>query len=279
MTNPAVIPEGPGAAVVQATRKTVMRACVVAGLLVLGFVGSNLLESSLHLTFDKPPMPLKKPLSELSKQLGGQYTAEGPDEVMDDETVDVLGTKDYLLRTYTDLMKHSGEVGTKLKLNLNYYSTGNANPHVPEICWAGAGMNEAASSRRSFDVANVRRQDGSTINLRMRMISFLPHQEFSSTGQSEKESSRLLNVAYVFEVNGNYVSTPQEVSSVFWVASSPHAYHTKIEVTVPDYCTQDEAIQVVSDFMRVAVPAVEECLPAHEGEGRSVGGSRRQRKQ
>jgi hypothetical protein len=248
-----------------ATRRTMLRVFVVAAIMGGGYLGSITLERALHLTFDKPPMPLSKPLSEMSRQLGGRYTADGPDEVMDEETVDVLGTKDYLLRAYTDTTKSAGQVGATLKLNLNYYATGNASPHVPEICWAGTGMNEATSSRRYFDVANVKRLDGTVMTLRMRLISFLPHHDLSGVQpEGAEDASRLLNVGYVFEVNGNYVATPQEVSSQFWRASAKHAYHTKIEVTVPDYCTQDEAIAAISDYMRVALPAVEECLPAHD---------------
>jgi hypothetical protein len=255
--------------VAAATRRTMLRVFGVAAILAGGYVGCLTLERALNLTFDKPPMPLSKPLFEMSKQLAGRYEAEGPDEIMDEETVDVLGTKDYLLRGYTDLTKHPGDVGELLKLNLNYYATGNASPHVPEICWAGTGMNEATTSRRYFDVANVKRADGTVMTLRMRLISFLPRQGISGvSAATAAESTQLLNVGYVFEVNGNYVATPSEVSSQFWRASAKHAYHTKIEVTVPDYCTQDQAIAAISDFIRAALPAVEECLPAHETSGK-----------
>jgi hypothetical protein len=251
-----------------ATRRTMVRVFAAAAIMAGGYAGSVTLEKSLHLTFDKPPMPLSKPLFEMSKQLGGRYVAEGPDEIMDEETVDVLGTKDYLLRTYMDTTKHAGDVGQELKLNLNYYATGNASPHVPEICWAGNGMNEASSSRRYFDVQHVKRLDGTEMTLRMRLISFLPKGELAGVTTAAKENdTELLNVGYVFEVNGNYVATPQDVSSQFWRASAKHAYHTKIEVTVPDICTQEEAIAAISDYIRAALPAVEECLPAHDSPG------------
>ena len=267
MTNATGTGSAVNVKVTAATRRTMLRVFAAAAIMACGYAGSITLEKALHLTFDKPPMPLQKKLYEMAKQLGGRYTADGPDEIMDEETVDVLGTKDYLLRAYTDTTKHPGDVGATLKLNLNYYATGNSSPHVPEICWAGNGMNEATSSRRYFDVPHVKRADGTEMTLRMRLISFLPKQEMTGMAAVGKEDdSVLLNVGYVFAVNGNYVATPQEVSSQFWRASAKHAYHTKIEVTVPDYCTQDQAIQAISEYIRTALPAVEECLPARDPE-------------
>jgi hypothetical protein len=258
------------------TRRAMFRTGLIAGILIAGYAGMSVLERSLHLTFEKPPMPLTKPLVEMKKVLGGgRYVADGPDEVMSEDVVDVLGTKDYLLRTYTDTTKGPNEIGSALKLNLNYYATGVGSPHVPEICWAGAGLKEASSSKKIFTVDGVHRLDGTPIDLKMRMISFLP-QQGNSLAAPEQDVTHLLNVAYVFEVNGDYVSTPQEVMSVFWKPANKHAYHTKIEVTVasasgqPQYCTQEEAQKVISDFIRVALPAVEECLPtrdAAEGTG------------
>jgi len=75
----------------------------------------------------------------------------------------------------------------------------------------------------------------------------------------------------VFQVNGEYVSSTDEVVSLFWKASYKYAYHCKIEVTPIHIgvngnseiynCTQDEAITIVTDFMQEALPAIEECLP------------------
>lgn len=58
-----------------ATRRTMMRALIVAGVMVGGWAGSLALEKSLNLTFDKPPMPLTKPLSEMTKEIGTDYAA------------------------------------------------------------------------------------------------------------------------------------------------------------------------------------------------------------
>jgi hypothetical protein len=241
------------------SRRTFMRAVVVAALIATGTAGMYTLERALHLTFDKPPMPLRKPLAQMKRQLGAgpRYVADRPDDTMEEDILQVLGTRDYLLREYTDTTKGSSQPGAALKLNVNYYPTGSATPHVPEICWAGSGLEEAKDAR--FIVHDVQRADGTTQDIGMHLISFNVGE--TSLGESSGPT-RYRNVAYLFEVNGDCVVTPREVISEFWRASNPHAYHSKIEVTIEEPCTQEEAEKAISDFIKVALPAVEECLPA-----------------
>jgi hypothetical protein len=112
------------------------------------------------------------------------------------------------------------------------------------------------------------------------MISFMPDPaELQLQGLPTSANDRYTNVAYVFQVNGDYVANPQEVTSHFWKASNKYAYHAKIEVTpmiqvnaldargdqahrtIPMACTPQEAKQIVSDFLQAAVAEVEVCLP------------------
>jgi hypothetical protein len=226
-------------------------------------------EKKFELVLDKPPMPLQQPLSFLSKDLGGsRYVAQGnpvasaPDSTMDDETLETLGTREYLLRRYVDRRAPGDSAMSVLHLNLNYYATGSSTPHVPEICWASAGMVEALDSRQIFEVPDVRRRDGSLVTLRMNMISFL--------APGSAPSGVRKYVGYMYAVNGEYVATPKEVVSRFWKARNKHAYDTKIEVTVGDrnqFCTFEEAKGAISDFVRVALPGIEGCLPVDEKPG------------
>jgi hypothetical protein len=225
----------------------------------------------LNATFDKPPAPLSKPLPEMSLRLGAgeRYIAAGPDERMNAEMVETLGTSDYLVRPYRDTALAANTPGSVVNLNLNYYDTGSSTPHVPEICWAGSGRVEVKSGQNVFIVKGVKRKDGSLIDLPMRMISFEPpagQPKVSPTGEPMYS-----NVAYIFHVNGQYVAGVQEVTSLFWKASYRYAYHCKIEITPLDpadrsgqavlTCTQAEAKKIVGDFIREALPEVEACLP------------------
>ena len=256
-------------------QRAAIRAGVAAAVLFCGVLAVHGLETAMQATFDKPPAPLTKELPSMQRELGlpVRYISTKPDEVLSPEIVDTLGTDKYLVREYVDKTVSAGAPGTILNLNVNYYATGSSTPHVPETCWKGNGRVETSNSRINFDVKGIKRPDGSTIDVRMRMVSFQPLPGQAST--NAKGEAIYSNVAYVFQVNGQYVAGPEEVTSHFWKASYKYAYHSKIEitplesVTAPDgtkaeivlNCTQDEAKRIISDFVREALPAVEECLP------------------
>jgi hypothetical protein len=256
------------------SRRTLIRSAAAAGILLVGVVAVRVLQAAMHATFDKPPAPLAHKLTFIKRELGHpvRYVATEPDEILEKDIVDSLGTPDYLVRQYTDTTKKPGEPGWLINLNLNYYPTGDSTPHVPEICWAGGGWQEADNSRNFFSVPNVQGHDGRDIDLRMRLISFV-----AKNGQSADAADGPVysNVGYVFHVNGNYVAGAQEVVSQFWRASYFYAYHCKIEVTPMEIdptdplgrrkrvlvCSQQQAQQIISDFIREALPEVEACLP------------------
>jgi hypothetical protein len=249
------------------SRRAVIRSVVVLVLLAAGIFTVHVLEAAMNATFDKPPAPLRIPLSDFRYEIGSpvKYTTDGADEVIGADGLATLGTNDYLLRTFVEKVK-PGDPHAKVRLNLNYYATGSSTPHVPEICWTASGMQEAPNSRRVFEVPEVKHADGRVDTVRMRMISFLPPS--GSPARSEAGEPLYANVAYVFHVNGEYVATPQEVMSHFWSAQNKFAYHCKIEVMPMDpdrgdvlLCTQAKAEEIASKFIREALPAVEDCLP------------------
>ncbi|HEY4330813.1 MAG TPA: hypothetical protein VGN88_13815 [Phycisphaerae bacterium] len=256
------------------SRRAIVRSIIVATVLATGIASVRGLETALHATFDKPPAPLQKPLPYMHKELGDpvRYVAVGSDEILDSEVVETLGTTDYLVRQYRDETLAQQLPGALVNLNLNYYPTGSSTPHVPEICWAGSGRDEVGGARNIFEVKGVKRHDGSTVDLRMKMISFLPPAGDPTAAPSGEPMYS--NVAYVFQVNGDYVAQTQEVMSRFWKASYKFAYHAKIEVTPIDpadpsgrkclTCTQAQAQKIISDFIRESLASVEECLPDPE---------------
>jgi hypothetical protein len=262
------------------SRRAVRNAAVALGLLLAGSGVVRGLERWMNATFDKPPAPLARPLTEVSRRLGSpvRYVADKPDEVLDPETVEALGTHDYLVREYHDTQAKADAPGEFLNLNVNYYAHGSSSPHVPEVCWAGNGRREAPGSGEIFEIPNVPRKYGPPVTLRAKLVSFLPTKP--GTTQAEElppgpdGEPVYTNVAYVFQVNGEYVSNTQEVSSHFWKASNLYAYHCKIEVTpmvqvdtpsgrrvVPALCSRAQARRMVSQFMTEALGEVEACLP------------------
>ncbi|MCL2645499.1 MAG: hypothetical protein FWD61_00670 [Phycisphaerales bacterium] len=241
-----------------------IRAVIAGVLIIAGILALHVLQTRWQLTFTKVPMPLpQQTLAVLSRHLAaGRYVAEGADQILDEAEVETLSTNDYLIRGYRDSQKNSGDPTRLLSLNMNYYGTGGATPHVPEICWAGVGMQEASNSRVTFDIPNVRRKDGSVVTLRARMISFVP------PGETE-DPKKLKNVAYLFNVNGHYVATAKEVISAFWKASNKYAFNTKIEVTVGgpgDFCSQQQAQEAIADFLRGTINHIEDVLPSPDSD-------------
>jgi len=253
-------PLSPTPAYAAISRQTTLRAIIVAALIIAGIASMSILQSSLQLTFNKPPMPLPhQVLNVLPRQFAAaRYIAEGTDEILDEAVMEILSATDYLIRDYRDTRKTAGDPTQLLRLNMNDYGTGSATPHVPEICWAGAGMTEASNSRVKFDIPNVRRKDGSIVTLRAHTISFVPPGEREDPG-------KLKNVIYIFNVNGEYVPTAREVISVFWKAANKYAFNTKIEVTVGnpnEFCSQQQAQEAVADFFRGAIEYIEDVLPS-----------------
>jgi hypothetical protein len=251
-----------------AIRRATVRALAVLVVVGAGIAAVRGLESMLGAVFDKPPAPLTRPLPGMRTDLGARYRADGVDKSLDAEMIETLGTPDYLVRRYRDTTLEASAPGALLNLNVNYYATGTSTPHVPEICWAGSGMEEASASRISFPITGLKRKDGrgKLSDVTMRMISFVPP---SGRTVNAKGEAIYCNVAYVFQVNGMYVTTKEEVTSLFWKASYRYAYHSKIEVTPLASgggdnvleCTQAEAQRMIGDFMRAALPEVESCLP------------------
>lgn len=253
----------------RALRGAAVRGLFASCLLVAGVATVRGLETMLNAVFDKPRADLRKMFPEIPRELGlpPRYIRDGNDEVLNAETIETLGTNEYLVRRYRDVSLPVDTAGSLVNLNVNYYAMGTSTPHVPEICWAGSGRQECSNSRVSFVVKDVKRADGRLVDLPMRMISFVPVKGQTYTSNGDPLYS---NVAYVFHVNGDYVAGAQEVASRFWKASYRYAYHCKIEITPLESsgpksevltCTQAQAQKIIGDFIREALPEIEACLP------------------
>jgi len=255
-------------------RRMMVCGVISAGLMVLGVAGLYAAQNYWNLVLNKPPAPLSKPLNALadsfgrfSKKLREDDGSPSHDGTLSEAIVESLGTKEYLLRTYIDSdARENGQPPWRVALNLNYYSNGDASPHVPDRCWVANGRQPPEP--QMVTIRDVVRKDGSRVDLEMRMLSFFPTPEEMGQGsrgflgaEPEVKTDLRRNVAYIFHVNGQYVSNPLAVSSMFWSAKNKYAYHAKIEVTMEQLCTPEEAKKVLSDFMRDSLASIEECLP------------------
>lgn len=248
----------------QADPRLTYRALAAAVMLLAGWGALRGLSAALNWTIDKPPMPLRQPLNTLPQQID-VYAATG-DHLMEEATLEELGTREYLLRGFANPAKPQG-LGSRFMVNLNYYPTGSSTPHVPDICWKGSGLEKHPTlGEREFLLKGVRHADGTVSDVKLRMLSFRPTGRDWATKPAHITDERdyLYNVGYTFNVNGVYVANRHEVASQFWKAENKYAYHAKIEIAVPTRCHPDQAQREIEAFMRVLLPEVEKCLPAPE---------------
>jgi hypothetical protein len=263
-TEAAVLPP-----VVKAGRRQLLiRTLCALALLLICAVAVGFAPSFFDVNFKKDPAPLPDPLglAALPRTLpvpsrpGIVFSTPNEiDQKLSDEMLDRLGTHNYLLREY---IERGVPNDPTVNINLNYYETGDATPHVPNICWLGSGMSIA--KEQFITIPKVPHKDGSFSDVEMTMISFYPRAAGSSTGVTAADNAsdeRYINVAYVFHVNGTYVANRLQVKRAFWNLSSKYAYHCKIEIDVDHPCTREEATTVVGDYLRAALPDIERVLP------------------
>lgn len=115
---------------------------VAAGLLLLAAsgVGLRVATASLGIEAEKREARLRQPLATLPPRLG-PWRRLGEDNVLDSQTVEVLGTPHYLERNYTFADATPNDPVGVLKVHIAYYSGDpDESPHVPEVCWVGQGM-------------------------------------------------------------------------------------------------------------------------------------------
>src|SRR5687767_183469 len=74
---------------------------LVAAILLVGAIGLNAATGFLKLHFRKEPIPLRKELNELPKQLG-RWVCVPEQHTLNPDLVHALGTDKYLMLTYVD---------------------------------------------------------------------------------------------------------------------------------------------------------------------------------
>ncbi len=238
---------------------------VALGILIGGLVSLGIASSAFKVVLRKLPTPLQAPLRSLPKKLGQWVMPKGAvDQRLSSEIVQVLGTHHYLLRAYANTKMLAGTAGSQINLNLNYYDTAYATPHVPNVCWAGVGMKRIHDDL--ITIHHVPHANGTYSDLEMRFLSFYaPKMSDSEIPLSlNQHRGRYVNVAYVFQVDGRYVPNPQQVSELFWRTTSKYGYDAKIEVTADGpggLTTRAQARKAIASFIRAALPSIERLLP------------------
>jgi hypothetical protein len=248
---------------------------VVATVLLVAAVGLNTTTNYMQLHFKKLPVPLARPLNEVSDRLG-HWEQVSIDEALDAEMQDTLGTEKYVFRDYVDTRlispkdladlkqvvrdklpnqrrqvmyafqnEHPGAV---INLGLTYY-TGLVDTvaHIPDRCYIADGFEPSSYTTPSWSALTGRPGDQ-----KVRYIVF--------EDQTPGRQSVAKNVAYFFHCNGEYVSDPIGVRKNLANLFQRYGYYMKIEVQTIKL-TPDESARVMNDFLSDLLPEVEKALP------------------
>ena len=241
---------------------------IFAGSITVVILGAGLLslewaQAKMGMVLQKTPTPLQAPLPSLPRTLGMFKVPPGSaDERLSAETLAVLGTHDYLIRKYEDTALPPDSPASLVQINLNFYPTDFATPHVPNVCWVGAGLQRVKDDL--IMIKNVPHADGKITSLPMRFLAFAKPNGAGSGMPlmfSHHSGGDYINTAYTFQVDGKYAPNTQQVSAMFWHAKSKYGYDCKIEVDVLGPSTRAEARKTISAFIRAALPAIERILP------------------
>lgn len=282
---PPIRPIVGGATVIAALLALVADAAMVRGV-----------SAAMGVWTDKLEAPLREPLATIPTTLGS-WQRIGEDKVLDAQVVEVLGTRHYLDRTYA---LGGDPARGLLHLHLAFYSGDpDENPHVPEVCWIGAGLQAAGPAIElplELEIAGVRR-DESLRNLDTDEIYRLVEWTHPVTrslrtfalpiGEPTLRLTRFRNPGdpstlhlggYLFIANGRMTPRASDVKSLAFTLYQRYAYFMKVEfdATVPAAVPLEESLdryrEQVESLLAALLPELMRVLPdwpVLEREGRS----------
>ena len=269
------------------------RFIVAATFLLISAVGLNAATTFLKLHFRKVAVPLPvKSLSDETEGLPdrlGPWAQALPDEPLNPDMEDALGTRQYVYRRYIDtrLDPRAGNVlhaPTKkerddrytdflnlhaqdakgrplvpmLTVGITYY-TGLVDTvaHIPERCYVANGFEEVTKDVETMPAGGF--ADGKARDVKFTFINF--------DDQTNQEHG--VFVAYFFQVNGKYTEDPIEVRKTLQDLTEKYGYYAKVEIKAasndtarsptPEYRAAVE--NAIKDFIGAALPELEKRLP------------------
>jgi hypothetical protein len=245
---------------------------VVAGILLLAAAGLNAATEFLQLHFRKLPVPLARELADFPNRLG-PWRQVSIDVPLSHDFEEVLGTKNYIFRTYVDTrifpdkeldglfkdktpnqceqeayklqMKNDQAVA---RLMLTYY-TGMVDTvaHVPDRCMTAGGYEPTRYETPVWDALKDRPGD--------HMVRFIVFEDQTAPNQSVAQS-----ISYFFNCNGEYTNDSIRVRTRLADLFQTYGYYMKIETHI--YKTDAaNAARIKNELLSHALPEVEKCLP------------------
>ena len=238
-----------------------------AAVLLVAAIGLNGAVEMMRLHFKKLPVPLRQQLVELPTVIG-KWVQVSKDKPLDKEMEDNLQTGQYIFRHYVDssvlrmkpealLAEFANKTAEERDQRIAAISRSNPDAvvllgithytdkadtvaHIPERCYTADGYTAREVTDEQW-------------NKTFRCVSFESRADSISGG-------RACNVAYGFQVNGQWTSSSDEVRRILQDLTCKYAYYAKVELK-SDLQDRKAAASVMQRFAAAATPEIDKLLP------------------
>ena len=272
------------------TQRTVafLVALAIMGASAAGF-GAAIRKYRLHLQKLEIHPPDGRQLSQLPTQVPG-WERIGSDQVEDADVLEVLGTDNYISRSYVQTDPEDPKNPFRIELHAAYY-TGMIDtvPHVPERCFVGGGLQQSASLgavELPMDTSswrpdpsvpeNLRGQSGQLYTTRLH-----PHPYSDAPGARVRlprdvtpdrpirmrlsefilGEDRRLYAGYFFIANGGTVPNANDVRTLAFDLTSDYAYYLKVQVTSASAKSSEEFVEQSASLIDGLLGELMRCVP------------------
>ncbi|MFN0131842.1 MAG: exosortase/archaeosortase family protein [Phycisphaerales bacterium] len=211
----------------------------------------------------------------------------GQDHIESPESLEVLGTDNYLTRMYQEKAAPAGGTKRTALLHVAYY-TGMIDtvPHVPDRCMIAAGMDLVGgpwTAKVPLDTSGMLAADNVPAELRGKVFTTrlsnqystagggrrvnLPYEvtperqlamkisKFAGKGQTERYAG------YFFIANGGWRSSAEDIRLLAFDLRNEYAYYLKVQVDSSDVKSPEELGELAGSLLDDLLGEVMTCLP------------------
>ena len=222
-------------------------------LLIVASGAMQMMASVMRVHFAKEPLPLKRPLPELSiAKLRPQYDLhpQQPPPLSED-LIENLGTHDFLNWSLVDTRRRRADSTYLASLFVSYY-TGQPDmvPHEPRECIVASGM---SLEHEEIMTVTVPREGRDPLEIPVAIL------DFQSAGDALSMMPRTLTVAFFFYTNGGFETSRNGVRLAVANLSDRYAYYSKIEISYSSdghrlFADREETKSAAAELIRRLMP-------------------------
>lgn len=192
----------------------------------------------------KLPLPLKKPLEEMSDAGLAPFRVIGREELLP-TVIEALDTSHYAILNLEDTGVPADDPLRFARLFVTYYSTSeHLVLHTPDVCALGAGYKPAQPHENTtISVENV---GAVPLIVPVRVCTFVSTNVFGGNKNS---------IIYTFHCNGSFVSSATRIRLMINDPRTTYAYFSKVEVSFPR-ATREESVQGAGKLLARVLPVL-----------------------